>query len=143
MATTKIRLHLDVIIQIIIFIYFITKFITEPQDLRANIGFFALSIATWQVLHAFYVVRKYSDWQRNIYLYQMRQLLAYAIFTIAIGLVMLAVSWGYLYNFIIFGSTLLYIIVCAVIAIFAILYLIQSFKNLYTFYQSPRSFWDL
>lgn len=143
MATTKIRLHLDVIIQTIIFIYFITKLILAPENFLPTIGFFALSIATWQVLHAFYVVRKYSDWQRNIYLYQMRQLLAYAIFSVGIGLVMLAVSWGYLYQFLIFGSTVLYVIICAVVAIFAILYFIQSFKNLFTFYQSPRSFWDL
>lgn len=143
MATTKIRLHLDVILQAIIFIYFIVSLIFHPENFLSTIGYFALSIATWQVLHAFYVVRKYSDWQRNIYLYQMRQLLAYGIFSVAIGLIMLAVSWGYLYKFLIFGSTVLYVVFCVVVAIFAILYFIQSFKNLFTFYQSPRSFWDL
>jgi hypothetical protein len=140
---TKIRLLLDFLIQVFVFIFFIAQLVLYPEQIWLTAGLFAMSISAWQILHALYVVRKYQDWERRRYLGSMRQVLAYAFFTLLIGGLMLVASFGFLFPFLIFVIDVLYIVVCAVVLVLAVLYFAQSLRNLYLFYHRPRSFWDL
>jgi hypothetical protein len=140
---TKIRLLLDFLIQVFVFIFFIVQFILYPEQIWLTAGLFAVSISAWQILHALYVVRKYQDWERKRYLGSMRQVLAYAFFTLLIGGLMLITSFGFLFPFLVFVVDVLYIVVCSVVLVLSVLYFVQSLRNLYLFYHRPRSFWDL
>jgi hypothetical protein len=140
---TKIRLLLDFLVQLAVFIFFIVEAITAPTRLWATLGFFALSISTWQILHALYVVRKYKDWQRDKYLANIKQVLAYTFFTLLISGLMWVASFGYLYPFMLFAVEILYFAVCAVVLVLALLYFVQSSRDLYLYFRRPRSFWDL
>lgn len=140
---TKIRLLLDFLVQLAVFIFFILQAIFQPTQLAPMLGLFALSISTWQVLHALYVVRKYKDWQRDKYLLNIKQVLAYSFFTLLISGLMWVASFGYLYPFMLFAAEILYFVVCAVVLVLAALYFVQSARDLYLYFRRPRSFWDL
>jgi len=140
---TKLRLILDFILQTAIFIGFALRFYFLPEEAWQTLGYLAICISSWQILHALYVVRKYQDWRQRLYLRNMRQLLAYIVFTLLIGGFMLVASFGLLMPFFIFTLDVLYAVACCVVLMFALLYFAQSLRYLYDYSQRPRSFWDL
>ncbi len=143
MKTTKIRLLLDFSIQTMLMIVFGLHVLSNPQALWTDVGLFALSMSSWQILHALYVVRKYHDWQRNQYLTNIRQVVAYTLLTVGIGLFMLVTSFGFLFPFLVFVLDILYLAVCGVVIFLAFKYFVGTLQSLYQYYYRPRSFWDL
>jgi hypothetical protein len=142
---TRIRLWLDLSIQIILFSLLIFKLIADKEldNILLNLSFFGIIISTWQILHAFYVVKKYKDWQRNQYLYNMRQVLGYGLLTAGIGVLMLIGSFGILAPFFFFTLKILHWILTIVVIALTLNYFIISVKRLYEFIYKPKSFWDL
>ncbi len=143
---TKIRLFLDIGIQLLLFVLLIFSLITgglEWQNILYHTSVFAILLSTWQILHAVYVVKKYKDWQRREYLYNMRQVLAYGLITLFVGFLMLLVSFGFLAPFFIFTISILHWVLCAVVLGLAIKYFWISWRRLYDYLYRPKSFWDI
>jgi hypothetical protein len=108
-----------------------------------NVSLFGILLSAWQVLHAFYVVNKYKDWERKQYLYNMRQVLGYGLLTLGIGVFMLIISFGFLAPFFYFTLIILHWILAAVVLFLAFSYFIISLRRLYQHLYRPKSFWDL
>jgi len=145
LRATKIRLIIDVCIQLVLFILLaIQLFINPTWDcLLFYLSIFGILLSFWQLAHAFYVVKKYKDWQRRQYIYYMRQVLAYSLLTVAVGAFMLLVSFGFLVPFFLFTINILHWILCGVVLFLAINYFRISFYRLYNYFYQPKSFWDL
>ncbi|WCL83013.1 hypothetical protein PPO43_07925 [Saprospira sp. CCB-QB6] len=142
---TKYRLLLDLSIQLILFILWAVQAALHFSyfGVLYYSSIFVLLLSAWQLLHAFYVVRKHQDWHRKQYLQNMRQLLAYSLITIGIGLFMLLASFGFLAPFFIFSLHILHWVICLVALYFAGHYFWTSIRQLQDYINRPKSFWDL
>jgi hypothetical protein len=127
------------------FILLLLKIYQNPsaEGILFYASIFGMLISGWQILHALYVVKKYKDWQRQQYLYSMRQVLGYGLLTLGVGLFMLIASFGFLFPFFYFTITILHWILLAVVLFLAGNYFIISFRRLYEHLYRPKSFWDL
>lgn len=142
---TKIRLIIDVAIQCLLFVLLGIQIAMHPtlNATLSNVSVFGIILSGWQILHAIYVVRKYKDWYRRQYLNNMKQLLGYALLTLAVGLFMIITSFGFLAPFFYFTIHILHWVMAAVVLFLAINYFRISFKQLYQYFYRPKSFWDL
>ncbi len=145
LSATKIRLWLDITVQLILFSILFVQIFRNPsaEKILFYCSFFGIIISTWQIINALYVVKKYKDWQRKQYLYNMRQVLGYALLTLGVGIFMLISSFGFLAPFFYFTMIILHWIILGVVLFLALKYFIVSFKRLYQFLYRPKSFWDL
>jgi len=140
---TKIRLGLDFGIQLVLIACLLIQVTTDPARTLQHLGIFAFFISIWQILHAIYVVQKYQDWYRNLYLDKIRRI---ALFTILIALVggsVVVTTLGILLPQVLQVLQFLGLGLGVVVAALAFQYFGRSMKNLYDYYQQPRSFWDL
>jgi hypothetical protein len=142
---TRIRLWLDLCIQLILFILLIIQIVSEPKAgaILYHISLFGILLSSWQILHAFYVVKKYKDWQRTQYLYNIRQVLGYGLLTFGIALFILISSFGFMAPFFFFTLKILHWLLSSIVLLLAANYFIISTKRLYEFLYKPKSFWDL
>lgn len=145
LSATKIRLWLDLAVQLILFTLLIIQIFNNPaaESILFYSSLFGIIISAWQILHALYVVKKYKDWERKQYLYNMRQVLGYGLLTLGVGVFMLISSFGFLAPFFYFTVTILHWILLAVVLFLAVNYFIISFRRLYEYLYRPKSFWDL
>jgi hypothetical protein len=145
LQATRIRLWLDLMIQILLFILLTVQVLLHPsvEAFLYNVSLFGILLSAWQILHAFYVVKKYKDWERKQYLYNMRQVLGYALLTLGIGVFMLIISFGFLAPFFYFTLIILHWILAAVVLFLTVSYFVISLRRLYQHLYRPRSFWDL
>lgn len=141
--TSKVRLTLDSGIQLFLISILLIELIVAPEHFIQHISSFAFSISIWQILHAIYVVQKYRDWHRSIYLKQIKSLVLLSIFILmgagSIFLVSLGNWWPYILP-ILQG---LGIVLGFVLAGLAFHYFWHSIKAFYIHWTQPRSFWDL
>jgi len=142
---TKIRLWLDLSVQLLLFILLSVQVMLHPtaEGLLYYVSLFGILLSFWQIIHAFYVVKKYKDWQRRQYLYNMRQVLGYGLLTLGVGTFMLLLSFGFLAPFFYFTVTILHWVLAAVVLFLAGNYFVISFRRLYEYLERPKSFWDL
>ena len=142
---TKIRLIIDLCIQVILFALLLLQVILHPsaQGILYYASIFGIMLSAWQILHAVYVVKKYKDWQRKQYLYNMRQVLAYGLLTLGVGLFMILTSFGFLAPFFYFTVTFLHWVLTAVVLLLALNYFRISWKRFMEYIYRPKSFWDL
>ena len=145
LGATRIRLWFDLIIQVLFFVLLLVQLLMHPsvESFLYNVSLFGILLSAWQVLHAFYVVNKYKDWERKQYLYNMRQVLGYGLLTLGIGVFMLIISFGFLAPFFYFTLVILHWILAAVVLFLAFSYFIISLRRLYQHLYRPKSFWDL
>jgi hypothetical protein len=145
LGATRIRLWFDLIIQVLFFVLLLVQVLMHPsvESFLYNVSLFCILLSAWQVLHAFYVVNKYKDWERKQYLYNMRQVLGYGLLTLGIGVFMLIISFGFLAPFFYFTLVILHWILAAVVLFLAFSYFIISLRRLYQHLYRPKSFWDL
>jgi hypothetical protein len=145
LGATRIRLWFDLIIQVLFFVLLLVQVLMHPsvESFLYNVSLFGILLSAWQVLHAFYVVNKYKDWERKQYLYNMRQVLGYGLLTLGIGVFMLIISFGFLAPFFYFTLVILHWILAAVVLFLAFSYFIISLRRLYQHLYRPKSFWDL
>jgi hypothetical protein len=145
LGATRIRLWFDLIIQVLFFVLLLVQVLMHPsvESFLYNVSLFGILLSAWQVLHAFYVVNKYKDWERKQYLYNMRQVLGYGLLTLGIGVFMLIISFGFLAPFFYFTLIILHWILAAVVLFLAFSYFIISLRRLYQHLYRPKSFWDL
>ena len=145
LGATRIRLWLDLIIQVLLFVLLVVQVILHPnfEAFLFNVSLFGILLSAWQIMHAFYVVNKYKDWERKQYLYNMRQVLGYSLLTLGVGLFMLIISFGFLAAFFYFTLVILHWILAAVVLFLAFSYFLISLRRLYQHLYRPRSFWDL
>jgi hypothetical protein len=141
--TTKIRLALDLGLQLVLFLVFGCRIWWYPQQIWQELGIFVLLISCWQILHALYVSRKYKNWEKIHYLDRIKQVIAYSLLTLGVGGLMYVGSFGLLSAFFMFLVDMVYTGICAVVACLAVHSFALSIKNLYNYYVAPRSFWDL
>lgn len=141
--TKKIRLILDVLIQIILWGILIMQIVQTPENTVQHLAIFAGIITFWQMIHAWYVVWKYRDWQRNQHLGQLKKIIAYSLLTLTVVGTLVLLSIGALWNFWLFAIHTLYILWAVGGTLLAIWYFWISWKKLHDFYYKPRSFWDL
>jgi hypothetical protein len=145
LRVTKIRLWLDMSVQLLFFTLLSVQVYLHPtaEGLLYYASLFGLLISSWQIIHALYVVKKYKDWQRKQYLYNMRQVLGYGLLTLGVGIFMIITSFGFLAPFFYFTLSILHWTLCIVVLLLAINYFIISFRRLYQYLYRPKSFWDL
>jgi hypothetical protein len=145
LGATRIRLWLDFIIQILLFLLLGIRVLLTPtvDSFLYNLSLFGILLSAWQILHAFYVVNKYKDWDRKRYLYKMRQVLGYGLLTLGVGLFMLIISFGFLAPFFYFTLVILHWILAAVVIFLAFSYFLTSLRRLHQYLYRPKSFWDL
>lgn len=141
--TKKIRLVLDIVVQIVLWGILIMQINQTPKDTIQHLAIFAGIITFWQMLHAWYVVRKYSDWQRNQHLGQLKKIITYSLLTLIIVVSLVLLSIGALWAFLLFVLNIFYLLWAIGGTLLAIWYFGISWKKLYNFYYKPRSFWDL
>lgn len=145
LGATRIRLWLDLMIQMLLFILLTVQVLLHPsvEAFLYNVSLFGILLSAWQIMHAIYVVKKYKDWDRKQYLYNMRQVLGYGLLTLLIGIFMLIISFGYLADFFYFTLIILHWILASVVIFLAVSYFVISLRRLYQHLYRPRSFWDL
>lgn len=145
LRATRVRLIIDFCVQLALFVFLIVELILHPtlNGLLFYTSIFGIVLSVWQILHALYVVKKYKDWQRKKYLNNMKQVLAYGLLTLGIGVFMLIVSFGFLSAFFFFTVHVLHWVLSAVVIFLAAKYFITSLKRLCDYYDRPKSFWDL
>lgn len=141
--TTKIRLTLDLVLQFSLLLVFGIRIFWYPEHFWRELGVFALLISSWQVLHALYLARKYKNWEKRTYLNHVKQIIGYGLLTVGISGLMYVGSFGLLAAFLEFLLKILYIAVCLTATGLALHSFAMSVKNVYQYYASPRSFWDL
>ncbi|MCP4437938.1 MAG: hypothetical protein GY810_03260 [Aureispira sp.] len=141
--TKKIRLILDVVVQAILWIFLAVQIAQKPEDTMQHLAIFAGVITCWQMLHAWYVVRKYKDWQRNQHLGQLKKIIVYSLLTMIVGGLIVLVTIGALWPFLLFIVNTLYLLWAVGGSLLAIWYFWVSWKKLLHYYYKPRSFWDL
>jgi hypothetical protein len=141
--TTQIRLWLDFAVQIALVLIFSIQIIQSPQDLVHDLALFSLCICAWQISHAWYLVKRYGDWQGAEYLGHLKQVFWYALFTLSLGLFMTLSSFGFLFPFMVFVYWLLYWALCLLLPALALRYFWKNLQRLYAYWYKPRSFWDL
>lgn len=140
---TKIRLSLDLGIQLAFISLLLLQIGTSPEQAIQHIGIFAFLISIWQVFHAVYVVQKYQDWYRGEYLKNIKRVVLASILFLGIGGSIVALTLGSLLPFVIQCTQVLGLGLSLVLAILAFQYFGRSIVNLYAYYHRPRSFWDL
>lgn len=141
--TTRIRLVLDLGVQLFFLFFLAYQLLQNPLDPWSSLALFSLGISSWQLFHAWYTVRKYRDWHRALYLKYMKQVVAYALITLGIGIFMLVSSFGFLWPFLVLVGHLLYWALCLVVPALALYAFGISVQHWYNLYRKPRSFWDL
>ena len=139
---TKIRLTLNIGLQLLLVLGLLFQITNSPQNTLQHIGWFALFISIWQIIHAVYVVQKYKDWHHHIYLKNITAI-GHVAFWILIGS---GILWSLVGNF--FPSILVVIQYLAIslgviVSILAFRYFVRSLVYTYQYANRPRSFWDL
>lgn len=140
---TKIRLGLDFGIQIVLIACLLIQVTTDPARTIQHLGVFAFFMSIWQIFHAIYVVQKYQDWYRNLYLNNIRRIALLTILIALIGGSIIVTTFGILLPQVLQVLQVLGLGLGVVVAALAFQYFGRSMKNLYDYYQQPRSFWDL
>lgn len=140
---TKIRLGLDCIIQVILIGLLLLQIKSSPMQTIQHLGVFAFFISIWQITHAVYVVQKYQDWYRGIYLKKIRRIVLLAMGVLALGGVVAVATFGFFLPYVLQTLQLLGLGLGVVVALLAFQYFGRSLINLYAYYNQPRSFWDL
>lgn len=140
---TKIRLALDFSIQLALIGLLLAQISADPTATIQHLGIFAFLISIWQIFHAIYVVQKYQDWYRGLYLKAIKRIIFITIIILAIAGTITAATLGFLLPSILQGLQFLGLILSVVTAVLAFQYFGRSLVNLYTYYNRPRSFWDL
>ncbi|MCH2046621.1 MAG: hypothetical protein MK212_21065 [Saprospiraceae bacterium] len=139
----KIRLVLDVVVQLVLWGILGVQITQNPEETIQHLAIFAVLITFWQVLHAWYVVSKYHDWQRTQHLFYLKRILAYVVLTLVVGGGVVLLSVGTLWNFWMFIMESLYLIWAIGGTLLAIWYFGISWRILVFYIYKPRSFWDL
>ena len=115
----------------------------DPSQTIQYLGIFAFFISIWQILHAVYVVQKYQDWYRNLYLNKIRRVVLLSILVALVGGSVAITTFGVLLPQVLQILQILGLGLGVVVAVLAFQYFGRSIKNLYDYYHQPRSFWDL
>ena len=139
----KIRLVIDVVVQTLLWVILAVQLVQAPEQLIYHLSIFAGLLTAWQLLHAWYVVQKYEDWQRKQHLRQAKKIAAYIGLTLGIGALMVLATAGVLWTFWLFVLESVYVLWAIVGSLLAIWYFGLSWKKLVEAYFSPKSFWDL
>lgn len=108
-----------------------------------HLGVFAFFISIWQIAHAVYVVQKYQDWYRGIYLKKIRRIILLAMGVLALGGIVAVATFGFFLPYVLQALQLLGLGLGVVVALLAFQYFGRSLINLHAYYNQPRSFWDL
>ena len=140
---TKIRLALDCGIQAILICLLLLQIKSTPTQAIQHLGIFALSISAWQIFHAIYVVQKYQDWYRGLYLKAIKRVILVSIFVLAAAAIIAIATFGIFLPYVLQVLQVLGIGLGLVVALLAFQYFGRSLLNLYAYYNQPRSFWDL
>jgi len=140
---TKIRLALDCSIQVILICLLIFQIKSSPTLAIQHVGIFAFVISIWQILHAVYVVQKYQDWYRGLYLKTIKKVILVTIFVLAGGVVAVVATLGVFLPYVLQVLQVLGLGLGLIVALLAFQYFGRSLHNIYDYYNQPRSFWDL
>lgn len=140
---TKIRLALDCSVQLLLILLLGIKLYSSPEQALQYLAVFAFFISIWQIGHAVYVVEKYQDWYRGLYLKNMERVLSILTIILLISAALLLVSFGLLLPYILKSLQVLVMAFGVLVALMAFQYFGRSLINIYIYYTKPRSFWDL
>jgi hypothetical protein len=140
---TKIRLVMDCSIQVLLISLLLLQITYNPAQTIQHLGAFAFMISVWQTLHAVYVVQKHQDWYRGLYLENIKRILLVSAIILTIGATIAVATFGLFLPYVLQGLEVLGLGLSLVLAFFAFQYFGRSLLNLYSYYNRPRSFWDL
>ena len=141
--TTKIRLVFSFSLQLILLILWGISVYLHPDYIWEYSWLFVGSLVLWQMIHAWYLARKYQDWHQKRYLKNLRKVLGYSLLILGIGWVSAGMSFGALVPFGVFLWDIVWRAACVILAVLVWIYFVRSIINLYQYYYRPRSFWDL
>lgn len=140
---TKIRLAIDCSIQVLLIALLLLQISSNPAQTIQHLGVFAFMISIWQIFHAVYVVQKHQDWYRGLYLQKIKRVIFIATFVLFIAAVIAIATFGLFLSYVLQAIQLLGLGLSLVVALLAFQYFGRSLLNLYSYYNRPRSFWDL
>ena len=102
-----------------------------------------LLLICWQVVHAIYVVQKYQDWYRGLYLEKVKKITKMSLFILLVGGLFFAFSFGGFRVQVVEIMGYIGMSFAAIVGAMCVQYFGRSLINLYHFYTKPKSFWDL
>ncbi|BDS14045.1 hypothetical protein [Aureispira anguillae] len=140
---TKIRLALDLGIQLVLISILLLQIKSNPAETIQHLGVFAFLISIWQIFHAIYVVQKYQDWYRDLYLKKIKRIFLISILILGLAGSIAAITLGVLLPTVLQSIQVLGLGLSIILGALAFQYFGRSLVNLYRYYNRPRSFWDL
>lgn len=140
---TKIRLVIDCSIQTLLISLLLLQISSNPEQAIQYIGAFAFMISVWQVFHAIYVVQKYQDWYRGLYLEKIKRILLLIMLVLTLAATVALATFGLFLPYVLKSLQVLGLGLSLGVAFLAFQYFGRSLFNLYNYYNRPRSFWDL
>ncbi|WP_052596996.1 hypothetical protein [Aureispira sp. CCB-QB1] len=140
---TKIRLAIDCSIQVLLISILLLQITSTPAQTIQHLGVFAFLISIWQIFHAVYVVQKHQDWYRGLYLKKIKRVILIASIVLGVAATIAIATFGLFLPYVLKGLQLLGLGLSLIVALLAFQYFGRSLLNLYSYYNRPRSFWDL
>lgn len=140
---TKIRLVIDCGIQILLISLLLLQISANPAQTTQHLGAFAFLISIWQIFHAIYVVQKHQDWYRGLYLEKIKRIIFVVTVILLIAGMIAIATFGLFLPYVLKSLQVLGLGLSLVVAFLAFQYFGRSLLNLYSYYNRPRSFWDL
>jgi hypothetical protein len=140
---TKIRLAIDCGIQALLISLLLLQISANPGETIQHLSAFAFMISVWQIFHAIYVVQKHQDWYRGLYLEKIKRIVLIATVILVLAATIAIATFGLFLPYVLKGLQVLGLGLSLVVALLAFQYFGRSLRNLYTYYNRPRSFWDL
>jgi len=140
---TKIRLLIDCSIQILLISLLLLQIRANPEQTIPYLGAFVFMISVWQIFHAIYVVQKHQDWYRSLYLEQIKRIIIIVAFVLTFAATIAIATLGLFLPYVLKSLEVLGLGLSLVVAFLAFQYFGRSLLNLYSYYNRPRSFWDL
>ncbi|MBL4650068.1 MAG: hypothetical protein JKY03_10080 [Aureispira sp.] len=140
---TKIRLVIDCSIQFLLISLLLLQISSNPAQTIQYLGAFAFMISVWQIAHAIYVVQKYQDWYRGLYLEKIKRIILIVTVVLTIAATVAIATFGLFLPYILKSLQVLGLGLSLAVALLAFQYFGRSLLNLYSYYNRPRSFWDL
>lgn len=140
---TKIRLVIDCGIQILLISLLLLQISANPAQTTQHLGAFAFLISIWQIFHAIYMVQKHQDWYRGLYLEKIKRIIFVVTVVLLIAGTIAIATFGFFLPYVLKSLQVLGLGLSLVVAFLAFQYFGRSLLNLYSYYNRPRSFWDL
>jgi hypothetical protein len=140
---TKIRLGIDCSIQALLISLLLLQISSNPEQTIQHLGAFAFMISIWQIFHAVYVVQKHQDWYRGLYLEKIKRIVLITTVVLTVAATIAIATFGLFLPYVLKSLQVLGLGLSLVVALLAFQYFGRSLLNLYSYYNRPRSFWDL